>query len=188
MSNSARIRQFLTLGFLLRLWLEKFAECRLRVARDNQDFLFRAGFVLFLFGFRHCFDGKLYTYRLGFKKVPRTGIEPVRLDKSPDCKSGLFANSSTGAQVQRRGVPLTDCSPPLGSGTSATPLIPPHGFLTSDPLILARDYTSPQRCFLIASSFISAAEVFGFFSLEAAMARTENYKPTFQQVPSPDIS
>src|SRR5712691_3203056 len=42
--------------------------------------------------------------RLGCKaKVPRTGIEPVRLDQPPNCKLGLFTNSSTGAQALSTG-------------------------------------------------------------------------------------
>src|SRR5881394_600583 len=81
MWRNAKIRHFLWLGFFLRLWLEKLAERRLRIAHDNQDFLFWATLAFFLFRLvSHDLDGKLYLSLLGFEKVRRTGLEPVRLD------------------------------------------------------------------------------------------------------------
>ncbi len=91
--------------FLLRLGLKKLAECPFWIASDNQAFFFRAA-LRFLFGFRHCLHDKLYTSRLGFKKVPRTGIEPVRLDHSHPIASRAclpFQNRGTSAECRGEG-------------------------------------------------------------------------------------
>lgn len=91
-----KISEVLSLLFLLRFRLEKFAERRLRVARDDQDFLFRAAL---LFGFLHVDHDKLVTSRLGYKKVPRTGLEPVPTGFShPIANRACLPISSTGAQ------------------------------------------------------------------------------------------
>ena len=108
MRRSAKILQFLPLGFFLRLWLEKLAERRLRVARNNQALLTWATFAPFLFRLvSHVLDGKLYLSLLGFEKVRRTGLEPVRLDSATRLQIGPVyhfpAPAHKGAKCGARG-------------------------------------------------------------------------------------
>jgi hypothetical protein len=68
---------------------------------DHQPFLFGTalfyGFALRFWLFRHI--------DLQLKKVPRPGVGPGRLVKSPACKAGLSTNSSTGAHSAQEKAP-----------------------------------------------------------------------------------
>src|ERR1035437_1676211 len=72
---------------------EQLIERGLRVS-DDQPFLFRTAFGAF--GLRL---GRRFAHYGTLIEVPRPGVGPGRLVRSPACKAGLSANSSTGAQA-----------------------------------------------------------------------------------------
>jgi hypothetical protein len=94
------------LPFFSELLAQEVPQSLFGVFSNNEPFFLRPRLGLFLrlrFRFiRHLYNGKL-NYSVRGMKVPPAGFEPARLDQSPDCKSGLFANSSTGAQMLREG-------------------------------------------------------------------------------------
>src|SRR6267154_2397913 len=79
---------------------QEFCERGLRVAFDNQAFLFRPTFTFCAFhlGFFSHLSLISHKFLAGVNKVPQPGIEPGRPNWARDCKSRLYANSSTGAQ------------------------------------------------------------------------------------------
>src|SRR5437870_4393208 len=92
------------LALLFGLLFQKITQGPLWITSYFKAFFFRPSllFSLWLLALYH--HGKLYLYRSGCKVgVPRAGIEPARLDQPPECKSGLFTNSSTGAQALSTG-------------------------------------------------------------------------------------
>src|SRR6266446_6947784 len=75
---------------------QKFCERGLRVAFDYQAFLPRPTFTLSrLFFFLRHFVLVSQRIPAGGNKVPQPGIEPGRPNWARDCKSRLYANSST---------------------------------------------------------------------------------------------
>ena len=99
------------------------------VVSDDQPLLFRAAFPWFLwrlrFGFRHDLNYGNIVNPVG--KVPPPGFGPGRPGRSPACKAGLSANSSTGACQDvvgaAAGWPSTSTPPPslCGPPTTAQP-------------------------------------------------------------------
>jgi hypothetical protein len=89
--------------FLSWLRFEQFSQRLFRVVGDNQSLLFRPrlGFLRGLrFPFlRHlCGHDRLNRPAWDMGLCPGRGSNPYDWIQSPDCKSGLYANSSTGAQ------------------------------------------------------------------------------------------
>src|SRR6267154_3936682 len=84
-------------GSKLVALFQQFSKRSLRVALDNQAFLFRPTLTLW---FSFCRHFVLLSQKIpaGQNKVPQPGIEPGRPNWARDCKSRLYANSSTGAQ------------------------------------------------------------------------------------------
>src|SRR5882672_1123598 len=79
---------------------QEFCERVLRIALDNQAFLFRPSFTfsaLHLGFFRHLSLISQLSL-LGNEKVPRSGVGPEWLTKPRECKSRLSTSSSTGAK------------------------------------------------------------------------------------------
>ncbi len=79
--------------------LQQAVEGRFRVFRDDQTVFAGSGFALLSLRLAWSLGHVDTNYALscGKKEVPRPGVGPGRLVKSPACKAGLSTNSSTGA-------------------------------------------------------------------------------------------
>jgi hypothetical protein len=139
-----RIRAIIAPDRLFRLLLQQFVEGGLRIFGDHQTVCGPsrlAGFPLWLW--------LALTHSGILKTVPRPGFGPGRLVRSPACKAGLSANSSTGAQLSAKAMALS-----VGTGGHPKPRTrpdfsraaqrDPRSSFSSDPP-LRRSLRTPRR-------------------------------------------